>query len=141
MCNLRKTLFAVLSTSLILFSPITIGDTDEDKKNASELAGAVHQYMIVTYACQKYFGGLGMYRGAKLEAEAIFMKMGVDRNKAVLLIQKSEDKIKEESPNIEMEKLENQQGISQADIESSCQTTTTNAMDKVKLLQAKLGML
>lgn len=115
-------------------------DESNERQLVSELASAVHQYLLSTYTCREYLG-IEMYRAAKLTSESIFVRMGADLNQAVLLVQKKEDQLKVDMPEKAMEAVIKEQGISESDALSGCQRTVSDDMDKLKLLQAKLGLL
>lgn len=131
----------ILSAWFLLAFTVQSWSAEDSKRIAQELASAVHTHMIATYSCQNYVGGLAMYRSAKLNAENIFLKMGVDRNKAVILLNEGEEKIKADAP-AQMKKMERMPAhITQEDKRNGCIQTISDSADKVKLLQAKLGLL
>lgn len=113
----------------------------EDVATTKELASAANQYMITTYGCQNHLGGLAQYRAAKLTVEMIFIKLGVDRNQAVLMIQQAEDNIQATSPQVQMETMRKQEGITSEDAQNGCYESVAQAQDRIKLLQAKLKLL
>jgi lipoate-protein ligase A len=131
----------VLATFLFIISTSAACSEDEAKKNTQELAAAIQDHMITTYICQHYIGGLVMYRSAKLTFESILMKMGIDRNKAVLLLNEAEEKIKQVAPD-QMKKLEEMPAyVTREDKRNVCIQMIFEKDDMVKLLQAKLGLL
>jgi hypothetical protein len=109
--------------------------------NAKALGVAAGEYMLTAYSCQNYIGGLELYRTIKLTTENMSVKLGVDRNKAVLMVQESEDLIKSKQPHIALEKMRKEKNIAQEDVATSCRQMLDEAQDKVKLLQAKLNLL
>lgn len=142
MSQTRTALIAILAVVFLLFLPPAFANsTEENNKNASELGESIFGYMRATYSCQNYLGGLEMYRTAKLTAESIFLKVGIDKNRTVLMIQDIEDRIKAEKLDVEMEKIAKREGFARVDAKSGCEKTVFDVMDRVKLLQAKLGLL
>lgn len=142
MSQITKSLIAISAVGFLLFlPPASANSIEENNKNANELGEAVFGYMRATYSCQNYLGGLEMYRTAKLTAESIFVKVGIDQNRAVLMIQDIEDRIKAENLDVEMEKIAKREGFTHSDAKSGCEKTVFDVMDRVRLLQAKLGLL
>tara|TARA_B100001079_G_scaffold229341_1_gene207983 strand:+ start:95 stop:511 length:417 start_codon:yes stop_codon:yes gene_type:complete len=133
----------ILIVLLLLASTSRSWAGDEAEANARALASAVHDYMIATYGCQKYVGGLSMYQSAKQTAEDTFVQMGVNKNKAVILIDRGEDKIKQAHPEKKIEEMKEENGVklTESDKREGCLQTISDARDKVRLFKAKLSLL
>ena len=136
--------FAVGRMAVVLFMALSSSawsSDDEDVKNARELAKALQEHMVSTYSCQKYLGGLGHYRAAKLFAVQTYGRLTDDRNQAVLTMDRIEQEIKASKIQERLESQFKEMKLSYVVSVGTCQDLISESLDKVELLQAKLKLL
>ena len=138
---MNQIIVALIGASLLALSGTAQSTESEDAKNARELAKALQEHMIATYSCQKYLGGLGHYRAAKLQAVQTYSRVTGNRNNAVLTMDRIEQAIKAMKSNERMEAQFREMQLSYVDSVGTCQDLIAESMDKVELLQAKLKLL
>lgn len=137
---MNRTIAALIGASVLALSGTAQSTESEDAKNARELAKALQEHMVATYSCQKYLGGLGHYRAAKLQAAQTYSRLTGDRNKAVLTMDRIEQEIKATKANERLEAQFREMQLSYVDSVGTCQDLIAESMDKVELLQAKLKL-
>ena len=133
-----------IAVALVLATIVPMALAAEQKSRAelgTDLAHALSEQMVATYACQTYLGGSSQYRLAKLQAIDIYVAITGDRNRAVLQIDKVEQQIKATNADTRMVANFDKMKLSYVDRVGTCQDLVAQAQDSVQHIQAELGML